>query len=364
MKKIQLLALLFLASLGMNAHAHSPKEFSIIAYYDGDCNKISQYDVSKLTHIIFSFCHLKDGKLNVDKAKDTLTIRTLVALKDKNPKLKVMLSMGGWSACAPCSEAFSTAEGREKFAKSVKEVNDYFKTDGLDLDWEYPAVVGFPGHMYQAADKPNFTELLKILRQTIGDKNELSFAAGATQRCLDNSIEWAKVAPYVDRINIMNYDLVGGYSKISGHDSPLYTTYKNEESTDRAVSYIINAGVPAHKLVIGGAFYVRIWKNASSVNNGLYQAGETTSGVDYNRYPTRLTTENGWTYYWDTRAMASYWYNEKDKMFASGDNKTSMKAKTAYAKKKMLGGMMFWELTLDTPRNGLLDVIYKEARLK
>lgn len=339
--------------------AQSNKRLAVIAYYTGDDKLINEFDVNKLTHIIYSFCHLKDGKLNVDTAKDSITIKYLVSLKAKNPELKIMLSLGGWSGCAPCSDVFSTVKGRAVFAKSAQEVNTYFKCDGLDLDWEYPTIEGYPGHLYQQADKKNFTELIKILRQTLGNKNELSFAAGGFQKYLDESVEWKKIMPLVDRVNIMSYDLVNGYSKVTGHHTPLFSTKKEEESTDKAVSYLLKLGIPAKKLVIGAAFYTRIWKEVPNINNGLYQLGEPTDGVNFKEYATSFAAVNGWEYFWDKKAKAPYWYNAKAKLFATGDDITSVKAKTQYAIEKKLGGIMFWELVLDSPRDGMLDAIYK-----
>lgn len=359
MKRLKLLVLFLLCCFATNTFAQSSKKIDVIAYYTGDDKLINEYDVSKLTHIIFSFCHLKDGKLSVDTPKDSIAIKHLVGLKKTYPKLKVMLSLGGWAGCEPCSEVFSTAQGRNVFAKSVKEVNDYFKTDGLDLDWEYPAIEGLPGHLYQAADKPNFTELVKALRTSLGKKHELSFAAGGFQKFLDESIEWKIVMPLVDRVNIMSYDLVNGYSTVTGHHAPLYGGTPDAQSTDRAVMYLLNLGIPANKLVIGGAFYTRIWKDVANVNNGLYQSGVHIEGVPFKNYATTFTEANGWKHFWDNKAKASYWYNEKEQKFATGDDIPSIKEKTAYAISKKLGGIMFWELPLDTPKNGMVDAIYE-----
>ena len=350
---------LLLAFITLASSVQVQKKLSVIAYYTGDDKKIDEFEVNKLTHIIYSFCHLKEGKLNVDNAKDSLAIKHLVSLKIKYPKLKIMLSLGGWGGCAPCSEAFSTVEGRLLFAESVKEVNDYFKTDGIDLDWEYPTIEGHPGHLYQAADKKNFTELIIILRNFLGKKNELSFAAGGFQKYLDDAVEWKKIMPLVDRVNIMSYDLVSGYSKVTGHHTPVFSTNADEESANRAVDYLLKLGIPAKKLVIGAAFYTRIWKEANSVNNGLYQAGEHTNGVAFKNYESSFTKENGWNYYWDDNAKAGHWYNENEKLFATGDDLNSIAEKTKYAIKKKLGGIMFWELVQDTPTNGLLDKIYQ-----
>ncbi|PKB18935.1 glycoside hydrolase family 18 protein [Flavobacterium sp. 5] len=355
MKSFKLYFLFFLIPLFISGQ--NKKDLSVIAYYMGDDKQIDEFDVSKLTHIIFSFCHLKDGKLNVENAKDSTAIKHLVSLKDKNPKLKIMLSLGGWSGCEPCSAVFAVAEKRAIFAKSVKDINAYFKCDGLDLDWEYPAIEGYPGHLYQMADKKNFTELVISLRKELGTKNELSFAAGGFQKYLDESIEWEKVMPLVNRVNIMSYDLVNGYSKVTGHHTPLFSTNTSEESTNRAVEYLLKLGIPAKKLVIGAAFYTRVWKEVANVNNGLYQSGVATNGIDFKDYETTFVKEKGWSYYWDEKAKAPYWYNEKEKLFATGDDIASVKEKTNYLIKKKLGGIMFWELTLDKKQNGMLDTI-------
>ena len=358
MKQLKLLVFFLLYFFSLSSFSQSNKQIDVIAYYTGENEQINKYEVDKLTHIIYSFCHLKNGKLNVDTAKDSLTIKHLVSLKTSNPKLKIMLSLGGWGGCELCSNAFSTAEGRTVFARSVKEANDYFKTDGLDLDWEYPTIEGYPGHLFQPADRKNFTELIKILRNTLGNTNELSFAAGGFQKYLDESVEWKIIMPLVDRVNIMSYDLVNGYSKVTGHQAALYSENPEAESTERAVNYLLKLGIPPSKLVIGGAFYTRIWKNVPNINHGLYQEGDHIDGVPFKEYGTYFTELNGWIYYWDKKVQAGYWYNEKEKKFATGDDILSMKAKTNYAIKKNLGGIMFWEIVLDSYQNGLLNAIY------
>ncbi|QNL48292.1 glycoside hydrolase family 18 protein [Olivibacter sp. SDN3] len=357
MKSLKLtFTLLFILFLKHNSIAQA-ENFSVIAYYMGDGEQINEYEVDKLTHIIFSFCHLKDNKLYVDNARDTATIEKLVALKQQHPRLKVMLSLGGWGGCAPCSEAFSTPEGRKIFAQSVKDINSYFGTDGIDLDWEYPTIEGHPGHLYQPQDKQNFTSLVSELRHVLGDENELSFAAGGFQKFLDESVEWEKIMPLLDRVNIMSYDLVNGYATVTGHHTPLYGTRPEDESTDRAVNYLLNLGIPSEKLVIGAAFYTRVWKDVPATNNGLYQKGEHTKGYNFRSYTANLTSANGWEYFWDDKGQAPYWYNKKLNQFATGDDPKSVEEKAKYALDKKLGGIMFWELTLDTPKEGLLQTI-------
>jgi chitinase len=197
------------------------RPISVIGYYAGDAVKINAYPIEKLSHIIFSFCHLKGNKLNVDNNRDTLTIKKLVELKSRNPKMKVILSLGGWTGCETCSPVFATEANRIEFAKSVKQLNDYFHTDGIDLDWEYPAIPGPPGHPYMPADRENFTDLVKQLRKELGSKHEISFAAGGSQEFLEKSIDWKAVSPMVDKINLMTYDLVHGNSTVRQPHSTL-----------------------------------------------------------------------------------------------------------------------------------------------
>ncbi len=334
---------------------------SVIAYYTGG-NDIDSFAIEKLTHIIFSFCHLKENKLNVDNAADTAMIQRLVNLKKQYPKLKVMLSLGGWGGCATCSDVFSTAHGRKEFAQSVKEKNNYFKTDGIDLDWEYPAISGYPGHRFISNDKKNFTALVVQLRKKLGKKNEISFAAGGFKTFVENSIDWPKVMKKVNRVNLMTYDLVSGYSTITGHHTPLYSTLQNPESVNNAVSLLQKKGVAKNKIVIGAAFYARMWEAVEDTSSGLYRQGKFKASIANKDFTTFLATEPGFTSYWDSTAHAAYLYNSEKKLFITRDDKKSVGLKTTYAINNGLGGIMFWQLRDDTYNDGLLDAIDKAKK--
>lgn len=354
---------LFLLSVCANcfSQSHSKKgtrpPLAVIGYYANGADQVDSFATEKLTHIIFSFCHLKGNQLAVDNASDTLTIQRLVSLKKRNPSLKVLLSLGGWGGCEPCSEVFSSEQGRREFAGSVKHLLDYFNADGIDLDWEYPTIPGFPGHRFTTDDKPNFTKLVTEIRKAIGDKKVLSFAAGGFSKYLEESVEWKKVMQQVDMVNLMTYDLINGYSTVTGHHTGLYSTPKQIESVDNAIQYLQSIGIPANKLVIGAAFYARIFENVDSVNNGLYQPGKFKRGVPYKAFGTILSPDSGYVYHWDPVAKAPWMYNAAQKLFVTYDDTTSMRLKTEYAIKKKLNGIMFWQLAEDTYSKGLLEAI-------
>lgn len=338
------------------------KDISVIAYYSGNAGGVESIAAEKLTHIIFSFGHLKGDRLSIDNAADSLTIQKLVALKTRNPHLKVLLSLGGWGGCKSCSPVFARETGRTTFASSTRELLQYFKADGIDLDWEYPTIEGHPGHPYSREDKPAFTALIKTLRDTLGKNYEISFAAGGFDTFLQEAVEWEKIMPLLDKVNIMSYDLVSGFSKVTGHHTPLFSTNDQKQSADNAIRYLDSIGVPLKKLIIGAAFYARVWERVPGINNGLYQSGNFKSFIGYGKFEQLLNTDSGYVFYRDETAQAPYAYNKSKGLFATFDDTLSMARKTRYVIEKGLGGIMFWELSIDKKENGLLDAIDRERR--
>lgn len=236
--------------------------------------------------------------------------------------------MGG---CETCSPVFATDAGRKEFAESVEKLNNYFKTDGIGLDWEYPAIEGFEGHKYTKDDTQNFTALVKVLREKLGRKNEISFTAGGFTQFLTTSVEWDKVAPMVDKINLMTYDLVNGNSTITGHHTPLYSTLQQTGSTDHAVRYLDSIGVPKNKMIIGAAFYGRIFDVEQDSINGLYQKGKFNKAISYKNLNKDSIHKEGFVSYWDETAKAPYMYSPaKKQLLTFGDEKSMMLKQNMY----------------------------------
>lgn len=349
--------LLLLSFLSISAQ--HKQAYKIIAYATGRAETIKQYPVEKLTHIIFCFLKIQNDTLVFRDSAQQNSLLQLVALKTAYPDLKIMVSIGGWSGCSFCSDLFANDEHRRNFAKTTVALFKQYGIDGLDLDWEYPAIEGFPGHKFTAADKDNFTELLKALRYEIGKDYLLTFAAGGFVKYLEQSIDWDTVVPLVDFVNLMTYDLVGGYATVTGHHTPLHNQLPGEESTSRCVNWLLDRKVPAEKLIAGAALYARVWENVPDTNHGLYQTGKFKRGVAYSDFENYFSDTSGYKYYWDKKAKAPYQYSSSQKLFATFDDKRSIKAKIKFIRRKKLGGIMFWELAQDIRGGGLVDVMYK-----
>jgi chitinase len=333
------------------------KQINVIGYYDGDTLSINNYPVEKLTHLIFCFGHLNGNRFFLNKRADTVVIQRMIALKQRNPQLKVMLSLGGWSGCKTCSEVFATDSGRSIFTQSVVEYLNYFKADGIDLDWEYPAIKGFPGHPYSPADKEHFTKLIQQLRKALGRKKEISFAAGGFTKYLLEAVDWKNTAPYVNRINLMSYDLVSGFSTTSGHQTPLYSTPQQIESVDNAVRYLLSIGIASNKITIGAAFYARIFEVNDTLNNGLYQPCHFKQNISYKNIDSLLISNHNLQYHFDSIAQAPYYWDNVNRWLVTFDNSASIQLKVEYSIRKKLDGIMFWQLRDDKTHDGLLDIL-------
>ena len=331
----------------------------VIAYYSGDGTSIQQFDLNGVDQLIYSFLHLKGNQLAIDNAKDSISLMQLTGLKTKYPELKVLVSLGGWGGCETCSDVFNTEEGRIEFAQSTAAIIEHYNADGIDLDWEYPVISGYPGHTYREADKDNFSALVQELRKVMQTNDILSFAAGGFPSFLEQSIDWKRVMPLIDHVNVMSYDMVGGFSKKTGHHTPLFSTPNQIRSADQAIQYLKSIGVPSSKIVIGAAFYGRIFENVPPANNGLYQPGNFKRGVNQVQFDE--VTKN-FEFFWDDIAQAPYAYDAENQLFLTYDNERSIALKTKYAKKENLGGIMFWQLRNDKPKNGLLKVMVKSVK--
>ncbi len=340
-------------------HIAGQSSYKVVAYYTGNGEAINQYPLEKITHIIFSFMTLHGDSLTFRGEEQRKSLQQLVALKKQHPQLKIMVSIGGWGGCASCSGLFASAVHRNNFAKSTVSLFKQYDIDGLDLDWEYPAIEGYPGHAWDKTDKNNFTELVKALRNEMGSAFLISFAAGGFTKYLEESVDWNEVAPLVDFVNLMTYDLVNGYSQVTGHHTLLYDYRPEQESTRKCVEWLLNKNVAADKLIVGAAFYARVWEHVENKDHGLYQPGKFLRGVSYKDFGTYFSDSSGYEYFWDKAAKAPFRYSASKKLFATFDDKHSIQEKVKFIVKKKLGGMMFWELSEDVPTDGLVDEIWK-----
>lgn len=313
----------------------------------GDLSEVTAEDSKSLDVINIAFGHINQGlaEWNHPECKAVLS-----RIKSRNPDIKLILSLGGWGA-AGFSEAAMTSENRIRFAASAVELIREYDLDGIDIDWEYPCyrVAGIDG---SELDRVNFTLLLEVFRIALDRAAEkdylLTIAAGGGEyftACTDMK----NAQQYLDYVQLMTYDLKGGFQNFTGHHTSLYSNKRDlfPASTDRGVECFIQAGVPKEKLVIGAAFYSRLWKGVPDIEHGLHQMAATTGGYGpaYHSLLADFIDRNGYVRYWDEEAKAPYLFNGDT--FISYDDRESLKRKAEYVKEKGLHGLMYWEYGCD-----------------
>jgi chitinase len=364
---ITIVLLSFILSSSINQKLTTQNEmkkdnFRVVAFYMGDGRDIEQYEIDKLTHLIFCFTYLQGNKISIINSEDEETLKHFIALKAKHPKLKVLIAFGGWGGCETCSDVFASDSGRKEFVTSARDLIKKYNADGIDIDWESPVIGGYKNHKASKEDKANFTALIKELRKTLPAKSEIVFDANSFKTFLESSIDWQKVMPLVDCVNLMTYSLPSNGKGQTGHHAALFSSPFQNESADIAIHKLDSIGVPLNKIIIGAAFYSHVIENVDSVNYGLGRPGTFRSYVNYSNLFETFKENQGYEYHWDSLAKAPFLYNKKLKTFVTFDDKKSVALKAKYAIDKNLGGIMFWKLNGDAHTDGLLDAIDKQIK--
>ncbi len=325
-------------------------------------------DASRLTHINYAFARISnDLKITMGYPdRDPLNFKMLNDLKKKNPNLKTLISVGGWTWSGRFSDAALTSASREVFADSCVAFIKKHGFDGVDIDWEYPVGGGLAGNGNRASDKQNFTLLLKTLREKLdaqsaadGKQYLLTIAAGAGSSYARNT-ELSKLHVYLDYATIMTYDLHGTWDRYTDLLAPLYSNSdpspQYKASVDSSIKIWNNASFPAEKLVLGIPFYGYLYSTTDNKNDGLYQRFSDGKSIAYHKIAKDYLNKNGFSRYFHKQSKVPWLFNGS--VYITYEDAESIGYKAAYVKDSGLGGAMIWELSQDYD-GILLNSLYK-----
>lgn len=386
--------------------------------YDAHNNYlVTDIPFDKLTHINYAFIGINPSNFSVEMYDPFASIEKVYAgepwdtpykgnlgmlqkMKLEYPHVKTLISVGGWTKSHGFHTAAMTASSRATTASNLVAFMVQYGMDGVDIDWEYPGIdrPADPNDTYDKGapggpeDTINFTLLMKEIREqldaqglTDGKYYELTAAVGIgyDKIALTNPGDYAQ---YMDAINLMTYDMHGGFETVIGHQAPLFPNPADTHeplivekyNIEWPIQEFIRLGVPASKLTLGIPFYSRGWDNVSGGwdvdgngtpdgmfgNGGGGLAGAWGPGGQ-GPYFDMLALEGtaGWEKYTDPVSKVSWLYNRTRAELYTYDDPTSVGIKVDYALAQQLGGIMYWELDGDDFRNGnpLINIIYNKV---
>ncbi|WP_328466710.1 glycoside hydrolase family 18 protein [Actinoplanes sp. NBC_00393] len=398
------------------AQAHSNDSYLKVAYFtqwgiygrDFQLADVQQSGAAaKLTHINYAFgpvtaagvCDSADpwadwgtsfsAENSVDGVADVAgqpiagNLNQLAELKKKNPKLKALISLGGWTGSAYFSDAVLTDASRKKLVSSCIDL--WIKGnlpglpagvaagifDGIDLDWEWPGSSGNAGNIIRPEDKQNFTALVAEFRsqldklgRTSKKKYELSAFVPAAPAKITAGFEVNKIFRYLDFATVQGYDFHGTWEPVANQQSALRVPQGAPDNPDFSVENTINAwiagGAPKRKLILGVPYYSQGWTGVTGGRNGLFGAAtgpapSTFGGgtEDYKR--VKELTSQGFKVHRDVLNGHAWLYDGTT--FWTYDDPAVLLQKSLYIRLKGLGGAMMWSLDGDDEKASLTKAI-------
>ncbi|OXA56385.1 chitinase-3-like protein 1 [Folsomia candida] len=288
-------------------------------------------------------------------------IRKTVVLRQDNPAVKVLVSIGG---PLQSSRSFSNmarhVANRTLFIRSLIKYVDLYELDGIDLYWKYPG-----NGDGRPEDGESFVYVMRDLRAAFtnlttftGRNYTLTGTLGCTKNVIDAGYDVTGLAQYVDFLNLLCFDFkmyTDSTSNIA-HHSPLFHKESDSDPDKQltaayGVDYFLskNATSVSRKLVLGISAHGRTYELGAPDYNNF---GQPTMGLGP---PGSFTRQQGilsfyeichevnkstsaWQFRYDHDYRIPYICN--DIMWIGYDNEISVKEKIDFAiGTKNLGGI-------------------------
>lgn len=254
---------------------------------------ISALATGRITQVnYFNIGPQKDGSLNTETINPR-HLEYLLKLRASYP-IKIYISIHG--STAQFLPLVNNSAVQEIFEQNVINFSKEWQLDGVDFDWEYPSSA-------KALDA--YIEMITKVRSALRDFRpdaQVSVAVSRAQRLKQ------ELFSAVDKVNFMSYDF-----------DARHATY---EDSVEMVSYLSTRyKIPLDKIYLGLPFYGRI-----------FNLGRSRKAMAYYRLLEEYDISP------DVNEVGNYYFN--------GQNMIARKYH--YAKDMGLGGLMVWEIGLDS----------------
>ncbi|ETE66627.1 Chitinase-3-like protein 2, partial [Ophiophagus hannah] len=262
------------------------------------------------THLIYAFANISGNQITTYEWNDATTYNNLRGLKTRNPKLKILLSVGGAKlGSRPFQNINTSPATRSEFVASVISFLRSNNFDGLDVAWHRPSQ-NHKRDLVKLVQDLNVAFRYEAQRNPKRQKLILSVAVPAGKEAIDN-----------------------------GFDIP------NIARQDYAVRYLKTKGAPDGKIIMGIPTYGHTFTLSSAQTgvgapaSGPGLAGTFTKVCSFNHGATKEKIEE-----------QDVPYSYKGNQWVGYEDETSVQIKASivqYAKNNNLGGVMLELLLLN-----------------
>ncbi|GAA4419293.1 hypothetical protein GCM10023148_18400 [Actinokineospora soli] len=302
-------------------------------------------------------------------------LNQLRQLKQRYPKLRVLISLGGWTGSKHFSDAALTAESRREHVRSCIDL--WIKGnlpgaapgaaagvfDGIDLDWEWPGSEAAPGNVVRPEDKRNFTLLVQEYRKQLGSRPDLTAFLPANPAMVERGFEVRPVFEELTFATIQGYDYHGTWEAVTNQQSALRVPAP-DFSGQVAIGAYLDRGAPRNKLVLGVPFYSQGWTGVTGGGDGLHQPASgpapgtwAPGNEDYKALAAKV---DQFTVHRDHRAGHAWLFDGTT--FWTWDDPVEMRRKARFITDRRLGGAMVWSLDGDTADGDLIKALHHGLR--
>ncbi|MEI6947150.1 glycosyl hydrolase family 18 protein [Paraflavisolibacter sp. H34] len=295
-------------------HAHFPSEI---------LRKKLQY----INIVCFANAYIDTGGL-IQVGYPASLVRTRALARESGARvfLSVQARPARWNLVT------SSAGRQTKFIRSVLGKLRHYQLDGLDIDWEFPGAktaAAFTGLLRELGDSCHKNGKYYLSAALISGNN-----AGSLREAVSDSVLKSKG---IDFFNIMAYDDLRRSDVLHHH-----ATYEHAEASLRY--WIDQRKMPARKAVLGIPFfgYALLYYRDTAKSKTAYDTLLFSKGYDTlvrRGAPPQADSFTFITRFKDSgQVRLRYLYN----------GKTTVEKKARLARARA-GGLMFWELTQDSP---------------
>jgi chitinase len=296
--------------------APANNKFQVIGYMYRNLGAIPDSKLKMLDVVNYAFATINSSLLPVISQPDTL--RLLVS-RCKELGVKVLLSFNG-------SQQYflsmtSQKSSRDKFVSALMQMVRQYNLDGIDNDWEYPSTADGTSNgnallMKQLSDSCHINQKY-LLTMAITSGIYVGATSSGILDVVFNDVDW---------FNVMIYDNFSTTKPYIQHSpySMLLSSYNY---------WITTRNLPRTKFVTGLPLYGR--------PSGITQTGTVLYYKDI--------LAQGANYLLDSAIVSSPSYPTPYTIYYNGLN--TIQKKVNFSTTNGLGGVMFWEIMMDTNDN-------------